>query len=64
MEFGAVGVAFAPEGVVNETVWMFVVKDGENAIFYLDAFARKSNDAFDDVLVFDARRSGASKLAR
>ena len=51
---GAVGVGMTPLSVVNETVWVFVVVDGHDAVFDDDALTWKSDDALDDVLVADA----------
>jgi len=53
-------VVGAPNFVINKTFGVFVVVDCHNAVFDDDAFARESDDTFDDVLVGDVVRSFAS----
>ena len=61
----AVGVGSAPKFVIDRAVIpvvLFVVPliDFENAVFHGDTFARESDDALDDVLVFNIGWNGAS----
>lgn len=53
--FGAIFVRYMCAAVGAEAIWVFVVKDSQGAIFYDDMLAGESDDAFDDVLIFDAR---------
>ena len=62
------GVGFGPVVVRNAGgfIWVkpvgeFVVEDGENAIFDLDALASEGDDALDDVLVLNAWSGFAGK---
>ena len=51
---GAVIVGDAGGVVGMEAIGVFVVVDGEGAVLEADTLAREGDDAFDDVLVFDA----------
>ena len=54
VSFGAVGIGDACGFVGVEAIRVFVIIYGQNALFDFYAFARETNDAFDDILVFDA----------
>ena len=54
VDFGTIGVRMASGFIWVEAVGVFVVEYCDNAVFDANTFAWIGDDAFDDVLVFDA----------